>query len=119
MIFLKNLDDLLEIYRTCYGELNTPRVVESVRAVPDFTAWLVQDAGVKVSGMARRVPDVHRPHRFMLQWSNLPPMPRARHACETDYKQHNADAAERKLAKHDLSVLCQSLFWTEVDVEVV
>ena len=24
-----------------------------------------------------------------------------------------------KLVKHDLSVLCQSLFWTEVDVEVV
>ena len=24
-----------------------------------------------------------------------------------------------KLVKHDLSVLCQSLFWTEIDVEVV
>jgi hypothetical protein len=23
------------------------------------------------------------------------------------------------LVKHDLSVLCQSLFWTEIDVEVV
>ena len=39
-------------------------MVEPIRAVPDFTTWLVVDGNVDVSGMARRVPDVDRPHRF-------------------------------------------------------
>lgn len=88
---VKSMDDLLELFKTCYGPKNKPRVVEAVRAVPDFTKWLVQDAGVEVSGFARRVPDVHRPHRFMLSRSNSAPMPGATYACETDYKQHSSD----------------------------
>ena len=88
---VKSMADLLELYRTCYGPKHTPKVVKAVRAVPNFTKWLVEDAGVEVTGYARRVPDVHRPHRFMITRSNSAPMPGAKYASETDYKQHSSD----------------------------
>jgi hypothetical protein len=49
--------------RNAYGG-EPPEVVEPIRAVPDFTSWLVVGGKVDVTGMARRVPDVDRPHRF-------------------------------------------------------
>jgi hypothetical protein len=49
--------------RDAYGG-EPPEVVEPIRAVPDFTSWLVVGGEVDVTGMARRVPDVDRPHRF-------------------------------------------------------
>ena len=49
--------------RNAYGG-EPPEVVEPIRAVPDFTSWLVVGGEVDVTGMARRVPDIDRPHRF-------------------------------------------------------
>ena len=89
---VKCLNDLLQVYRTCYGEKDKPRVVEPIRAVPDFTSWLVIGGGANhVTGFARRVPDVQRPHRFMIERVNGEGMPGAVCKVETDYKNLASD----------------------------
>ena len=63
---VKQMEDLLATYKAAYGEDPelVPKLVQAVRAGPDFTQWLVIGGNVEVKGMARRVPDVDRPHRF-------------------------------------------------------
>ena len=90
-----SLDQLIELLKTCYGPTNAPKCVEAVRAVPDFTSWLVEGCGVDIAGMARRVPDVHRPHRFTFDRGSGEPLPGAKFESLCNYKQHASDPADK------------------------
>ena len=74
--------------RNAYGS-ELPEVVEPIRAVPDFTSWLVVGGKVDVTGMARRVPDVDKPHRFEI--TATPGGVAGSKGAETSYKNLGAD----------------------------
>ena len=74
--------------RNAYGD-KPPEVVEPIRAVPDFSSWLVEGGKVDVTGYARRVPDVDRPHRFEI--TATPSGVAGSRGAETNYKNLAAD----------------------------
>ena len=74
--------------RDAYGG-EPPEVVEPIRAVPDFTSWLVVGGEVDVTGMARRVPDIDRPHRFEI--TATPGGVAGRRGANTSYKNLSAN----------------------------
>lgn len=74
--------------RNAYGD-ERPEVVEPIRAVPDFSSWLVVGGKVDVTGYARRVPDVDRPHRFEI--TATPNGVAGSRGAETNYKNLAAD----------------------------
>ena len=106
-----SLDQLLELLQTCYGPKNVPKCVEAVRAVPDFTSWLVEGTALDIAGMARRVPDVHRPHRFTFERGSGEPLPGAKFESVCNYKQHASDPADKFMNVVDGKL--QSFRWSQ------
>jgi hypothetical protein len=60
-----SLENLMDIYKKAYKK-ESPKVIEHVESVPDFTAWFGA-AWQKFAGFARRVPDEDRPHQFIFE----------------------------------------------------
>ena len=92
--------------RNAYGG-DPPEVVEPIRAVPDFTSWLVVGGNVDVTGMARRVPDIDRPHRFEI--TSTPEGVGGSRGAETSYK----NLAANKEYMNMVSGVLQPLQWLE------
>lgn len=78
---VKQVADLLEVYHDAYS--TKPKNIEVVEAVPNFWEWLVKEGKVEVAGMAERVPDVQRPHRFV--FDRTPEGLAGTHGCNCTY----------------------------------
>ena len=87
---VKKLDDLLKNFKTAYKE-EQPQCIEVVKSVADYTTWLLGVAKGTFGGFARRVPDQHRPHQFII--TRCTPTPQAPDGVRFDYKNLSVDSS--------------------------